>query len=90
MGESNTTSPGYTNRNRQRVIRATGLPGTDHLQQIYVLCCDCGTEYGANGSDIFQRRCPNCQGAAPVYPLGSERACGPAMIIIGRSGSYAE
>jgi hypothetical protein len=69
MSESNTTSPGYTNRNRQRVIRATGLPGTDHLQKIYVLHCgDCGTEYGANGSDIFLRLCPSCQGGKPGLP----------------------
>ncbi len=66
MSESNTTTLGYTNRNRQRVIRATDLAGTDHLQKIYVLRCeDCGTEYGANGSDIFQRLCPNCQGGKP-------------------------
>jgi hypothetical protein len=69
MSESNTTLPGYINRNRQRVIRATDLPGTDHLQKIYVLRCeDCGTEYGANGSDIFQRRCPKCQGGKPGLP----------------------
>ena len=63
-----TTEPGYVNRNGQRVVRATGLPGNDHLQRIYVLRCGqdvCGNEYGANGSDIFQRRCPSCQGGAP-------------------------
>lgn len=27
-----TTAPNYLNRNRQRVVRATALPGTDHLQ----------------------------------------------------------
>ena len=66
MTEANSTSPGYINRNRQRVVRATDLPGNDHLQKIYILRCeDCGTEYGANGSDIFQRRCPKCQGGKP-------------------------
>jgi len=25
----------------------------------------CGHEYGANGSDIFQRKCPKCQGGKP-------------------------
>jgi hypothetical protein len=62
------TDVGYINRNRQRVVRATGLPGNDHLQKVYVLRCqidDCDNEYGANGSDIFQRRCPRCQGGAP-------------------------
>ena len=61
-----TTTPGYRNRHGQIVVRATGLPGNDHMQRIYVLRCEaCRSEYGANGSDIFQRRCPNCGGGAP-------------------------
>jgi len=61
-----TTERGRTNRNGQTVIRATGRPGNDHLQYVYVLRCGRrGTEYGANGSDIWQRRCPSCQGGAP-------------------------
>lgn len=61
-----TTVPGFVNRNGQHVLRATGLPGNDHVQLIYVLRCDtCRHEYGANGSDIFQRKCPACQGGAP-------------------------
>ncbi|HJQ37347.1 MAG TPA: hypothetical protein VKB93_09420 [Thermoanaerobaculia bacterium] len=57
------TSIGFTNNNRQTVLQATDLPGTDHGQSIYVLRCgDCGSEYGANGSDIWLRKCPNCQG----------------------------
>jgi hypothetical protein len=57
-----TTIPGYVNRNGQRVVRATQLPGNDYHQRIYVLRCgSCGNEYGANGSDIFQRKCPRCQ-----------------------------
>ena len=65
-----TTRPGYVNRNRQTNVRATDLPGNDHLQKIYVLeCGDCGLRYGANGSDIFQRKCPECQGGAPGLPF---------------------
>jgi len=65
MGKG-TTEPGYRNRNEQLVIRGTHLAGTDHYQYVYVLRCgSCGHEYGANGSDIFQRKCPNCQGGAP-------------------------
>ena len=61
-----TTSPGYRNRNGQVVVRATELSGNDHLQRVYVLRCErCRTEYGANGSDIFQRRCPSCDGGRP-------------------------
>jgi hypothetical protein len=64
-----TTSVGYVNRNGQTVVRATKQPGNDHLQYVYVLRCGpCGHEYGANGSDIFQRRCPVCQGGAPGLP----------------------
>ena len=56
-----TTEIGYTNRNHQTVIRKTNRPGTDHGQAVYKLRCgDCGRSHGANGSDIFQRRCPHC------------------------------
>jgi hypothetical protein len=60
-----TTRIGYVNRNDQEVIRPTGKPGTDYGQYIYVLRCrTCRYEYGANGSDIFQRRCPAHDGGA--------------------------
>jgi hypothetical protein len=66
MDTSHTTVPGYINRNGQRVVQATESPGTDHNQRVYLLHCGhCGTEYGANGTDIFQHLCPNCQGGAP-------------------------
>ena len=58
-----TTAIGYVNRNRQTVVRKTSLPGNDFGQKVYVLKCGrprCGREYGANGSDIWQRRCPYC------------------------------
>ena len=64
--ERKTTKPGYVNRNGQVVVKATGLSGTDYGQYIYALrCSKCEWEYGANGSDIFQRRCPKCQGGRP-------------------------
>jgi hypothetical protein len=66
-----TTAPGYVNRKQQEVLRNTGLPGSDHCQVIYVLRCGaCGHEYGANGSDIFERKCPQCQGGAPGLAVG--------------------
>ena len=53
-------------RDGQVVVRPTHLPGTDHNQYVYAMRCrNSGHEYGANGSDIFQRKCPNCQGGAP-------------------------
>jgi hypothetical protein len=67
---TSTTMPGYINKNGQKVLRKTDEPGSDHNQRVYVLSCSkCGHEYGANGSDIWQRRCPACQGGAigPVY-----------------------
>lgn len=64
-----TTSPGYRNRNGQEVVRATELSGTDHRQKVYVLrCTKCEKQYGANGTDIHQRRCPFCQGGRPGLP----------------------
>lgn len=63
---SKTTQPGYINRNGQEVLSRTGLPGNDHNQVIYILrCLRCDARYGANGSDIFQRRCPICDGGRP-------------------------
>jgi hypothetical protein len=69
MGKG-TTQTGYRNRNGQVVVRPTHLAGTDHNQYVYALRCgNCGYEYGANGSDIHLRRCPNCQGGAPGLSL---------------------
>ena len=60
-----TTAPGYVNQNGQEVFHGTGQPGNDHNQVVYVLKCKtCGHRYGANGSDIWQRRCPSCGGDA--------------------------
>ncbi|MEL6267529.1 MAG: hypothetical protein AAFR52_18105 [Pseudomonadota bacterium] len=37
---------------------------------VHVLDCQrCGARYGANGSDIFQRRCPACGGGRPGLPV---------------------
>ena len=61
-----TTEPGYSNRNDQVVVHRTDLPGNDHNQRVYVLECGrCQHRYGANGSDIWQRRCPRCGGGRP-------------------------
>jgi hypothetical protein len=70
-GSGYSTRPGYTNANGQTVVRPTGLPGTDYGQSIYVLRCGhCSEEYGANGSDIWVRKCPKCQGGRPGLAMG--------------------
>jgi len=69
-GSGYSTRPGFTNVNGQTVDRPTGLPGTDHGQSIYVLRCGhCSEEYGANGSDIWLRKCPKCQDGRPGLPF---------------------
>lgn len=59
------TDIGYINRNHQRNMGKTKAKGTDHLQFLYLMRCEnCDHEYFANGSDIFHKKCPNCQGGA--------------------------
>jgi len=67
------TEMGFVNRNFQVVIRSTGKPGNDPYRYIYQLGCGrCGYVYGAYGSDIHERKCPNCQNgeAGLVLNLG--------------------
>jgi ribosomal protein L37E len=65
-----TTRPGFVNRNEQKVLRKTDLPGNDHNQLVYILRCRrSGERYGANGSDIFQRRCSACGAGRPGLPI---------------------
>jgi rubrerythrin len=65
-----TTDPGYKNPNGQVVVRNTEKRGTDFLQYVYELrCAHCGHTYGANGSDIHERKCPACQAGRPGIPL---------------------
>jgi hypothetical protein len=65
-----TTRLGFINRNNQKVLQKTDLPGNDHNQLVYITQCQaCGTCYGANGSDIFQPRCPACAGDCQGLPI---------------------
>lgn len=65
-----TTRYGYQNRNGQINLGGTTRPGTDYGQSVYVLYCPiCDRNYGSNGSDIFQRKCPYHQGGRPGLPL---------------------
>lgn len=63
MGSKEYTEQGFVNRNRQQNNGKTQMLGTDHQQWFYEMeCLRCGHKYYANGSDIWQRRCPKCQG----------------------------
>ena len=59
-----TTTPGSINQNGQMVVRDTGFGSeTFRGQRVYQLRCGkCGNEYGSNGTDVFKRLCPKCQG----------------------------
>ena len=68
-GSTKTTTIGYVNRNQQENLGHRGTPGTDHGQVAYKLrCLKCSQAYGANGTDLFQRKCPKCQGGNPGIP----------------------
>lgn len=57
------TEAGYVNKNSQKNLGKTNKPGTDNNQWFYQMeCQECGHQYYANGSDIWLRKCPHCQG----------------------------
>ena len=64
-GGGPTVKIGYVNRNDQECQGHRGHAGTDHKQLAYRMQCrHCDHIYGANGSDVHQRKCPECQGGA--------------------------
>ena len=64
-GKGETTQIGYVNKNKQKCCGQRGIAGTDHNQLAYRMeCLECGDVYGANGSDVHLRKCPNCQEGA--------------------------
>ena len=73
MGKS--IEAGFINRNKQKNLGKSEPEkiGTDHDQYVYILQCTiCGLIYGANGSDIFERKCPKCQKGRSGIPLLTE------------------
>lgn len=65
-GPQTSTVTGYVNKNGQRNNGMTDRPGTDPNQMLYAMeCLRCGKQYYANGSDIWLRKCPACQGGRP-------------------------
>ena len=69
-GKSRTTQIEYKNENDQLNLGTRGTKGTDYNQSSYKLkCLKCGNEYGSNGTDIFERKCPACQNGRPGIPF---------------------
>lgn len=67
-GGSKTVQIGYVNDNGQVCLGTRGRPGNSDGQKSYKMQCSrCGCRhvYGANGFDIFERKCPKCQNGAP-------------------------
>ena len=72
MADKGTTKKGYVNRNSQVNLGKTDPPrsGSGSLQYVYVVHCRCCVHnYGANGADIWLRKCPLCHGGRPGMPL---------------------
>ena len=60
------TSIGYRNRDGQEVVRKTVREGSSPEQRVFILHCTvCDYEYGAEGSEIYDRLCPKCQDGPP-------------------------
>ncbi len=56
----------YLNPNGQQCYGHCGVAGTDHGQYAYKTeCTCCGYVYGTNGTDMHERKCPECQKGAP-------------------------
>lgn len=69
-GGTETTRIGYINRNEQKCTGHRGVAGNGPGQLAYRMeCLVCGHIYGANGADVFQRRCPKCQGGRDGIPF---------------------
>ena len=66
------TNPGCKNQNCQINLGRTSPPrrGSGHLQNVYVMHCPCcELNYGANGADIWLRKCPFHQEGKPGEPF---------------------
>src|SRR5438067_5353740 len=74
MSTAPITQIGYFNRNGQITIRNTQQAGSDHQQYVYQLArSQCGYNYGSNGSDIFDRKCPRMSGRRHGLPCDHSR-----------------
>ena len=71
----NTTEIGYVNKNNQRNNGRRSKSDNHYNQWFYELeCLNCGHKYNANGSDIWLRKCPNCQARTSEKHKGHKTA----------------
>ena len=57
-----TTDAGYINKNNQKNNGRRGKSTNHYNQWFYEMqCLECGHIYEANGSDVWLRKCPQCQ-----------------------------
>ncbi len=57
-----TTDAGYVNKNNQKNLGYRGMSETHYNQKFFEMeCLTCGHRYFANGCDVWERKCPNCQ-----------------------------
>ena len=89
-GKGESAQIGALNRNGQRCLGHQGVMGTDHGQKAYgVHCTECGHEYGANGSDLHERRCPACQGGTPGIPYLATPPDQESKSLLNLAGEFA-
>jgi hypothetical protein len=61
--KGDTVKVGYVNRNDQRVLMKLDRSSNHRFANGYALECKiCERRYKANGCDVYQRKCPDCQG----------------------------
>jgi 2,3-bisphosphoglycerate-dependent phosphoglycerate mutase len=84
MSDPDFLKPGFINSNGQLTVRSTGI---DPSKAVYELACShCGFFYRANGTEVGDRRCPQCQGGASGLPLEERRQKWPNHLVIVRHG----
>ena len=71
-GQSNNTKIRSINKHDQMCLGHRGVGSCNHYNQTaYKMRClkpKCGHVYGANGCDVWQRKCPKCDGGERGIP----------------------
>jgi len=65
-GETDSSRSGTVNKHGQMLMGAPAAAGNDPSPRaVKMFCTHCYLSYGANGSDVWLRKCPRCQGGVP-------------------------